>query len=88
MIAPIRWTLIKKGYKLIFGHSPQPLTTEIIRMHHPQDMEHLKYNIRSDHNAHTSNASNKERYQIINYMHVGVELLYKHGWISDRDITQ
>ena len=68
---------------LIFGHSPQMLTTGVVKMHYPRDMEHLRYNIRSDHSACTSDASDKERYLIIKSMHVGIELLYKHGWTSD-----
>ena len=46
------------------GHSPQTITTEVVKMLYPRDMEHLRYNIWNDHNACTSNASNKKRYQI------------------------
>jgi len=62
MITPIRETLTKRRYELVFGHSPQMLTTRVVMMLYPRDMEHLGYNIRSDHDAHTSNASTKERY--------------------------
>ena len=57
-------------------------------MLYPRDMEHLGYNSWSDNDARTSNVSNKDKYWIIKYMHVGVELLDKHGWISDQDVTQ
>ena len=45
MITPVRWTLTKSRYKLVFGHSPQMLTTEVVRMCYPRDMEHVEYNI-------------------------------------------
>ena len=62
MITPIRWTLTKSRYKLIFGHSLWTLTTGVVRMLYPQNTEHLRYNIWSDHEMRTSNASNKKRY--------------------------
>ena len=60
----------------------------VARMRYPQDMEHLRYNIWSDHNAHTSNASRKLRYWRIKSMHVGVELPNDHGGTSDRGTTK
>ena len=87
MITPIRWMLTKSKYKPVFRHSPQTLTTRVVRMLYPRDMEHIEYNIRCYRNVCTSNASNRERYLIIKSMHVGVELLDQHGWTSDRDVT-
>ena len=52
-----------------------------------RDMEHIEYNIRCDHNVHTSNASNKKRHWKIKSMHVGVKLLDQHEWTSDWDVT-
>ena len=88
MITPIIGTLTKRRYELVFGHSTQAITTEVVRMLYPRDTEHVRYKIRSDHSACTLKASNKKRYWIIKSMHVGVELLNQHGWIGDRDITQ
>ena len=83
MITLIIGTLTKRRYELVFGHSTQAITTEVVRMLYPRDTEHVRYKIRSDHSACTSDASDKERYLIIKSMHVGIELLYKHGWTSD-----
>ena len=78
MITPIGGTLIKRRYELVFGHSPQMITIGVVRMLYPQYTKHIGYNIQCDHNAYTSNTSNKKRYQIIKSMHVGVKLLDKH----------
>ena len=83
-ITPIKRMLTKKGYKLVFRHGLKTIITKVVRMRYPRDMEHIGYNIRSDHDACTSNASGKERYWIIKSMHVGVELMYKHEWTIDR----
>ena len=61
MITLIRVTLTKRGYKLVFRHSLKTITTRVIKMCYPRDMEHVRYNIWSDHDARTSNASDKER---------------------------
>ena len=61
-IAPIRGMLTKSRNKLVFEHSPQMLTTWVVRMLYPQDMEHIGYNIRCDNFALTLNASKKKRY--------------------------
>ena len=62
MIALIIGMLTKNRNHFSFGHSPQTLTTGVVRMLYPQDMEHLRYNIQCDQYAFTSNASNEERY--------------------------
>ena len=61
-ITPIRRALTKSRDKLVFGHSPQTLTTWVVRMLYPWDMEHIKDNLWCDNNAHNSNASNEMRY--------------------------
>ena len=62
MITLIRVTLTKRGYKLVFRHGLKTITTRVIKMCYPKDKEHVRYNIWSDHDARTSNASDKERY--------------------------
>ena len=62
MITPTRRTLTKRGYKLVFRYGLKMIITRVIRMRYPRDMEHVRYNIWSDHDAHTLNASDKERY--------------------------
>ena len=61
-ITPIRWMLTKRRDEIIFGHSPQTITIGVVRMLYPRDTERIRYNIRCDNYAHTSNASNEERY--------------------------
>jgi len=62
MITPIRATLTKSRYKLVFRHSLKTLRTKVVRMCYLGDMKHVRYNIRCDHEVCTSNASNKVRY--------------------------
>ena len=61
-ITLIGWTLTKSGNELVFGHSPQTLTTEVVKMLYPRDRKHIGYQLQCDNNARTSNASIKERY--------------------------
>ena len=70
--------------ELIPRHSPQTLTTRIVRKLYPRDPKHIRNQLRCDKNARTSNASEKERYWTINPMHVGVKLLDKHDRTCDR----
>ena len=62
MITPIRGTLAESGNHLVFGHSPQTLTTGVVRMLYPRDTEHIGNQLRCENYAQTSNASMKERY--------------------------
>ena len=48
--------------KLILGHSPQTLTTRIVRKLYPRDPKHIRNKLRCDRNARTSNASEEKRY--------------------------
>ena len=57
-LTPSRGTLTKSWHKLVFGHNPQTLTTGVVRMCYAWDAEHIRYNIRCEHNARTSNVSN------------------------------
>ena len=61
-ITPIRGTLTKSIYELVFGHSPQTIIIGVVKTRYPRDVEHVRHNIRSDHNARTLNASRKLRY--------------------------
>ena len=87
-ITPIRRALAESSHKLILGHSPQTLTTRIVRKLYPRNLKHIRNKLWCDRNAHTSNASKEERYWTINPMHVEVKLLNKHERTSDRDVTQ
>ena len=85
---PSSRALTKSRHELIHGHSPQTLTTRIVRKLYPTDPKHIRNQLRCDRNARTSNASEEERYWTINPMHVGVELLDKHERTCDQDVTQ
>ena len=88
MLTLIRQTLTEGRKKLIFRHCLKMIITGVVRMLYPGDIEHIRYNIRCDNNARTSNASNEMRYWEIKSMYVGVELLDQHRWTGDRDVTQ
>ena len=87
-ITPISGMLTKSENHLVFGHSPQMLTTGVVRMLYPRDTEHIGYQLQCDNYVCTSNASMKERYGRIKSLHVGVKLLDQHGWTCDCDVTQ
>ena len=87
-LTPSSRALTKSKYKLIPGHSPQMLTTKIVRKLYPKDSKHICNKLRCDRNARTSNVSEEERYWTINPVHVGVKFLDKHERTSDRDVTQ
>ena len=88
VFTPLEWMLTKSKFELIFGYSPQMLTTRVVRKLHPRNLKHIRNKLQCDRKAHTSNASEKLRYRMINSMYVGVKLLDKHGRTSDRDVTQ
>ena len=88
MITPICEMLTKGENHLVFGHSPQTLTTRVVRMLYPRNMKYIRNKLRCDYNVCTLNESRKERYWKIESMHVGVKLLDQHEWTSDRDVTQ
>ena len=60
-ITPIRRAFTESRDHLVFGHSPQTLTTEVVRMLYPRNMKYIHNKLQCDYNAHTSNTSRKER---------------------------
>ena len=54
--------LTKSRHELIPGHSPQTLTTRIVRKLYPRNPKHIRNQLRCDRNARTSNVSEEERY--------------------------
>ena len=78
----------KRRHELIPGHCPQTLTTRIVSKLYPRDTKHIRNQLQCDRNAHTLNASEKERYWTINPVHVGVKLLDKHERTCNWDVTQ
>ena len=56
-ITPIRRVLAESSHELILGHSPQMLTTRIVRKLYPRNPEHIHNKLWCDKNARTSNAS-------------------------------
>ena len=81
-------TFTKGWFELILGHSPQMLTTRIVRKLYPRNSNHIRNKLRCDKNARTSNVSKEKRYWTINPVHVGVKHLDKHERTSNQDITQ
>ena len=61
-LTPIRRALTKSRFELIFGHSPQTLTTSVVRELYLRNMKHIHNKLRCESNARTSNVSVKERY--------------------------
>ena len=62
MVTPIRRALVESRDYLVFGHSPQTIISEVVRILFPRNMEHIRNKLRCDNNACTLNASVKERY--------------------------
>ena len=61
-ITPIRRVLAESSHELILGNSPQTLTTKIVKKLNPRNPKHIRYKLRCNRNARTSNASKEERY--------------------------
>ena len=87
-LTPLGRIFTKSWFELILGHSPQMLTTRIVRKFYPRDPKYIRNKLRCDRNVRTSNASEEKRYWPINPMHVGVKLLDKQERTGDRDVTQ
>ena len=87
-LTPSRRVLTKSRHELIPGHSPQTLTTRIVRKLYPRDPKHIRNKLWCDRNVHTLNVSEEKRYWTINLVHVGVKLLNEHERTGDRDVTQ
>ena len=62
MLTPIRRVLTKCSHELILGHSPQTLTTRIVRKLYTRDPKHIRNKLRCDRNVRISNASEEKRY--------------------------
>ena len=50
-ITPIRRVLAESSHELILGHSPQTLTTKIVRKLNPKNPKHIRYKLRCNRNA-------------------------------------
>ena len=87
-LTPLRRTLTESRHELILGHSPQTLTGRIVRKLYPRNPKHIRNKLLCDKNRNTSDTSNKMRYRVVNFMHVGVELLNQHEKTSDGLITK
>ena len=84
---------VKRCSPQVVGHSQKvdmssSLDTRIVRKLYPKDPKHIYNQLWCDRNVRTSNASEKERYWMINPVHVGVKLLDKHKRTCNRDVTQ
>ena len=64
------------------------LTGRIVGKLYPRNPKHIRNKLRCDKNRNTSDTSNKMRYEAVNPMHVGVELLNQHERTSDGLITK
>ena len=87
-LTPIKTAFTESSHELILGHSPQTLTTRIVRKLYPRDPKHIHNKFRCDRNACTLNASEEKRYSMINLMHVRVKLLNQHERTSDGLVTK
>ena len=55
MLTPIRRALTESSHELIFGHSPQMLTTRIVRKLYPRNPKHICNKLQCDKNTCTLN---------------------------------
>ena len=53
-ITPIRRALTESSHELIFGYSPQTLTTRIIKKLYPRNPKHIYNKLQCDRNTRTS----------------------------------
>ena len=82
-LTPLRRTLTESRHELILGHSPQTLTGKIVGKLYPRNPKHIRNKLLCDKNGNTSDTSKKMRYRVVNFVHVGVELLHQHEKTSD-----
>ena len=61
-LTPLGRMLTKSRFELILGHSPQTLTTRIVRKLYPRNLKHIRNKLQCDRNARTLNASEEKRY--------------------------
>ena len=62
MLTPSSRAFTKSRHELILRHSPQTLTTRIVRKLYPRDPKYIRNQLRCDRNVRTLNASEEERY--------------------------
>ena len=62
MLTPSSRVLTKSRHELIPEHSPQMLTTRVVRKLYPRDLKHIYNQLRCERNVHTLNTSEKESY--------------------------
>ena len=63
-------------------------TGRIVGKLYPRNLKHIRNKLRCDRNRNTSDTSNKMRYETVNSVHVGVELLNQHEKTSDELVTK
>ena len=64
------------------------LTGRIVGKLYPRNPKHIWDKLQCDKNRNTSNPSNKMRYEAVNLVHIGVELLNQHERTSDGLVTK
>ena len=68
--------------KFVSRHGPKTITTRVVKMRYPRNVQFLKYKIRSNYYTCTLEYGNKLRHRGIIAVYVGVKLLYKHDGTS------
>ena len=63
-------------------------TGRIVEKLYTRNLKHIRNKLRCDRNRNTSDTSNKLRYETVNPMQVGVELLNQHERTSDGLVTK
>ena len=63
-------------------------TGRIVGKLYPRNLKHIHNKLRCDKNRNTLDTSNKMRYETVNPVHVGVELLNQHERTSDGLVTK
>ena len=64
------------------------LIGRIVGKLYPRNPKHIRNKLWCDRNRNTSDPSNKMRYETVNSVHVGVELLNQHERTSDGLVTK
>ena len=80
--------LTESRHELLLGHSPQTLSGRIVGKLYPGNPKHIHNKLRCDKNRNASDPSNKFRYEAVNPVHVGVELLNQNERTSVGLVTK
>ena len=64
------------------------LTTRVVRMCYPRNVQYLTYKILGKYDTCTSKCSSKLRYKGIETVYIGVKLLYKHNRTPQGSLKQ